>query len=231
MQELVENINKLILLLKVKTSPIKLDISEYLNYYDIYKLEYYNLIMSTSTQYEKNKFNYRDLKIKLDDEQIIELLQKIQKSKFLEELINKLSYERIIYNNTKMYDNHGYSKYNTPILNDVRKFVGIFNKTFDTDIKVELNYEKNSCDRLKMVSFPNPYSIFNYISTYIEINQYLDKTKSWNRNAIVYFIKNLQYIEREQTIYFVTFTENKCYDKSDYDYILNDVLEYRYKLY
>lgn len=231
MQELVEDINKLILLLKVKTSPIKLDISEYLDYYEIYKLEYYNLIMSTSTQYEKNKFNFRDLKIKLDDEQIVELLQKIQKSKFLEELINKLSCERIIYNNIKMYDNHGYSKYNLLTLHDVRKFVGIFNKTFDTDIKVELNYEKNSCDRLKMVSFPNPYSIFNYISTYIEINQYLDKTKSWNRNAIVYFIKNLQYIKREQTIYFVTFTENKFYNNLDYDYTLNDVLEYRYKLY
>lgn len=47
----------------------------------------------------------------------------------------------------------------------------------------------------------------------------------------MYFIENLEYIEREQIIYYVTIKEINKRNWKDINYIIYDILEYRNNLY
>lgn len=170
MQELIEDINKLIMLLRVKLDPFKLKITSFNHICSIDCLKYHDLIMNTSHQYEKYKFHFQDLKIELSED-INNLIDKISKSQYLEILDEKICYHRIVYDlvNRSVYDEYG--NLNKSNFKNADNFIKKFNKLFNTIFKVNYSYNNSNFIINNFSKNPNPHSILHYVSLYCEFKQ------------------------------------------------------------
>lgn len=219
MQELVEDINKLITLLKVKNSFFEIEYinsNTWNNNYELQYLRYHNLVLSQFNQYEKYKFHYRNIKIEFSDE-IINLIKKISGSKYIKKFDEMLS----IHINSGSFNNK--EKY----VEDLNKIFNIncfIKPTFETNIKRYYdNYDKNYWAHV--VYFNNLNSIYHYISCFTSLYNI------YSYENIMHHIRNLQYIERFQYKYYIDVLCKK--DKYQcYTYVkICNVLLQKYALY